>query len=325
MGQVVVHAEVEAALREGRPVVAMETAVLTHGLPRSRLLGGPPNSIADDFDPERPTNLATVRLMGARVLDAGATPAVVAVIDGELRIGLDDPELERLAINDEAAKASVGNLASIMAAGRSAGTTVSATLLACGLAPGGPIRVFATGGIGGVHLEWTDRPDISADLRQLATTPTCVVCAGAKSVLDLPATVEAMETLGVPVVGYRTDGFPQFHSAGNDSIACTQQVDDAAEAAALCRTQWETLGRREGVLLAQNPPAEDAMPIEEIEIAVERAEREADHQEISGRARTPFLLERLTAITGGRALKANIALLVRNAELAAEVAVEMGE
>ncbi len=183
------------------------------------------------------------------VREGGAVPATIGIVDRTLHIGLDDESLTRLALDESAEKASTANLAQVLASGAAAGTTVSATLAACSMPEAGPIRVMATGGIGGVHRNWTRTPDISADLRELAATPACVVCTGAKSILDLPATVEALETLGVPIVGYRTDFFPRFHALGDERLTVQQRVDEPAAAAELCRTQWRMLRRPGGILL----------------------------------------------------------------------------
>jgi pseudouridine-5'-phosphate glycosidase len=270
---------------------------------------------------------------------------MIAVINGALRIGMDDPDLERLAEDQFAAKASNADLAWAMSAGKTAGTTVSATLAACAMArhampnqigdracPG--IKVFATGGIGGVHRGWMKSPDISADLRALAATPVCVVSAGAKSILDLPATLEALQMLGVPVIGYRTNWFPQFHSTGepisagsslsrSDCLPLFNRIDDPCAAADLCRTHWTTLGLSTGILLCHPVPREFAVDHLEIDLAIAEAERLAEHRHTTGPKRTPFLLNELARLTEGRSLRANIALLLNNATLAADIAIAM--
>jgi pseudouridine-5'-phosphate glycosidase len=322
---ITVHPEVDHALRHRRPVVALETALMTHGLPRRPLAAGAgalPGG-AEGWDREGPLNLETARAMQRTVREGGAVPATIGVLGGTLHIGLDEQPLAELASDRTAAKASTANLAAVMARGQSAGTAVSATLAACALAEAGPIRVFATGGIGGVHAGWTQRPDVSADLLQLATTPTCVVCAGAKSILDLPATVEALETLGVPVVGYRTDHFPRFHAPGDERLHTTHRVDDAPAVARLCRVQWEVLGAEVGVVLANPIPPQFALDGRELEEAVAKANLAADEQAISGAQRTPFLLAELARLTDERSLVANIALLLNNARLAAAAAVAL--
>jgi pseudouridine-5'-phosphate glycosidase len=259
MGTVSVHRDVEEALRDGRPVVALETAVLTHGLPAEVVPGIDPGPAAVGWEPELPLNLATVRAMQATVRAGGAVPAVIAVVDGVLRIGLDDDTLAALA-SGGAEKASVSTLAGVIARGASAGTTVAATLLACVRTDDAPIRFLATGGIGGVHADWQTRRDVSADLLQLHATPVCTVCSGAKSILDVPATLETLETLGVPVVGFGTDHFPYFHAQAG-ALPVPQRVENAADAARLCRVHWADLGRTSGIVLAVPVPA--AAPVRE--------------------------------------------------------------
>lgn len=328
-----IHPEVESALRENRPVVALETAVVTHGLPRDPL---PETSRLDlpQWDRSQPVNLELARAMERSLHHAGVTPAAIAIIDGTLCIGLDDDELVMLAENQCAEKASTANMAAIIARGGSAGTTVSATLAACAcaskhlsaektssqsLSPQS-IRVFATGGIGGVHRNWQSHPDISADLRAIATTPVCIVCAGAKSILDLPATLEALETLGVPVVGYRTNCFPQFQCIGTDDLALCDRADDPQTAAQICDTHWRSLQQSTGIILANPVPREFAMNADELEQAVREAEALAAARHIAGQERTPFVLAQIACLTQGRSLDANIALLLNNAQVAAEVA-----
>jgi pseudouridine-5'-phosphate glycosidase len=180
--------------------------------------------------------------------------------------------------------------------------------------------VFATGGIGGVHRGWQKQLDVSADLYEIARTPLCVVSSGSKSILDLPTTIEMLEALGVPVVGWRTNTFPQFFSSGTDELRIDRRVDSIADAAALCDMQWNTLGRREGILLCNPPPDEFAVNANEVESAIEQAEAAAQDQGIRGAARTPFLLAELARLTNGRTLDANLMLLLNNARLAAELA-----
>ncbi len=319
MASIITHEEVAEALSAGRPVVALETAVVTHGLPREST-AGPWEEIDGEWDAGKPLNLALAMAMQRRVRKAGAVPATVSVIDGKLRIGMDEEDLRLLAADETASKGSVSNLADVLAGGANGGTTVSATLAACARAEPAPIRVLATGGIGGVHARWTERPDISADLGQLSATRTCVVCAGAKSVLDLPATVEALETLGVPLVGYRTDWFPCFHAVGSEQLKVPQRVDDAQQAAALCRSHWDTLGFPSGILLANPIEPTFAMGNEELDAAVLRANEAAEQMGVMGAELTPFLLSELARITDGRSLMANISLLLHNAQVAAEVA-----
>lgn len=330
MNPIELHPEIEAALLHGKPVVALETAVLTAGLPRTP--HPPPVGVeSPEWRSDQPVNLEAVRLMQWQVRAAGAVPAVMAVIRGVLRIGLSDEELDALAREESAGKVSPSGLAAALSHQETAGTTVAATLIGC-LAPcrraGNPlppIRVFATGGIGGVHRGWTAQPDISADLFELARSPVCVVCAGAKSILDLPATLEALETLSVPVLGLGTSWFPQFFTMGGPGLTVGCAVATAQEAADLCRTHWQALGRREGVLLTRPVPAEAAMDPVELDALIEGAEWAAAAAGIEGPARTPYLLEVLSAQSEGRTLRANLALLAANARTAGEVAVALAD
>ena len=296
-----VSAEVADALGAGRPVVALESTLVTHGLPR-------------------PANLDTARKAEAAVRDGGAVPATVAVLSGRPTVGLSPGELASLANDDGVLKASRRDLGAAVGLGRTAGTTVSATMA---LAHAAGIRVFATGGIGGAHRRPDPaRPlDVSADLTELARTPVLVVCAGAKSILDLPQTLELLETLGVPVLGYRTDTFPTFYTAGELPISC--RVDSPAEAAAAFAAHVRLGGR--GMVLAQ-PVAEDlAVPADVFGAALTQAEAEAALQNVTGAKLTPFLLARLAELTGGHTLAANRELIVANARLAAEVAGELAK
>lgn len=337
---IVVHDEVASALLEGRPVVALESAVITAGLPREPIALSSRLKI-HGWRSDRPVNLELALAMERTVRAGGATPATIAVVDGRLHIGLSNTELEGLALDALAGKASITDLASTLTPSASqkprgrinAGTTVSATLAACSLADPNrhaqasgrcPIAVFATGGIGGVHRGWTKQPDVSADLRAIAGTPVCVVCSGGKSILDLPATLETLEALNVPVLGHGTYLFPQFQSLGTTDLRVRLRVDDASEAAALCDTHWRTLLQSTGVLLANPVPAELAIDAMEMTLAVDLAEREAKKRGVIGAMRTPFLLGEIARLTNNKSLEANLALLVSNARLAAEVAVALG-
>jgi pseudouridine-5'-phosphate glycosidase len=327
VNNIAVHPEVDEALQARRPVVALETALLTHGLPRTPLAevsdrepGG-----AAGWDRAAPTNLEAVRAMSRAVRAGGAAPACIGVLKGRLHIGLDEDALRTLAADTAARKASIAGLACALASESSAGLTVSAALAACTLPESGIIRVFATGGIGGVHRGWSWRPDVSGDLRQIARTPVCVVCAGAKSILDVPATVEALEALGVPVVGYGTDRFPRFHAGGDDRLRTPHRLDEPSAVARMCRHQWDELGLETGLVLANPVPARFALPQEELDEAVEQAAQIADDRRVIGPDRTPFLLDQLMRLTGGRSLAANLALLVSNARLAAAVASALSE
>ena len=285
---------VAEALAAFRPVVALESTVLAHGLPR-------------------PRNLEVGLAMEAAVASAGAVPATVGVVAGTPRVGLDRAELERLAMADGVLKVSTRDLAVPVARAGDGATTVAATMW---LAVRAGVRVFATGGIGGVH-RGEDR-DVSADLTELGRTPMLVVCAGAKSVLDLPATREALETAGVLVVGYGTDELPAFYSA-RSGIPVDARVDDPAEAAALWRAH-RNLGLPGAMLLCVPPPAERALDADEVEGAIASALQAARREGVRGKEVTPFLLRAVGEATGGRSLEANVALLLNNARVAAEVA-----
>jgi len=288
---------VREALAAGRPVVALESTVIAHGLPW-------------------PDSLETARAMLAAVREGGALPAVVGVAGGRLVVGLDDAEVERFARRGrEVAKVSRRDLAAALAGGGDGATTVAATMLAAARAG---IRLFATGGIGGVHREAEGTSfDVSADLAELGRTPVCVVASGAKSILDLPRTLETLESLGVPVVGYGVERFPTFYSR-DGALPLNASVADAAQAAALLRRQWELeLG---GLLLANPVPEDQAIPTAEIEAWLAEALEEAAAEGVTGPAVTPFLLSRLHARSGGRTLAANRALLLANARVAGAVA-----
>jgi pseudouridine-5'-phosphate glycosidase len=288
-----VTAPVRRALESGTPVVALESSVLAQGLP-----------IPENRD-------AAVRMVGA-VERARATPAITAVVRGTPTVGLEPDELERFLRRDGVRKVSARDIATAAARGVDGATTVAATL---SLAAQTGIEVFATGGIGGVHR---DAPfDESADLGELARTPMIVVCAGAKSILDLPATWERLETLGVPVVGFRTSELPGFFTV-ETGIALDTRVDDAREVAAIWRAH-RALGRTQSLLVVQAPPAEHALPRADVESAVADAQREARREGIAGARVTPYLLAAVTRLTGGGSLAANLALLEQNASLAGDI------
>lgn len=293
--------EVRDALAHGRAVVALETSVVAHGLP-------PPH------------NLEAARRCAAAVRAAGAVPAAVGVVGGELRVGLGEEELARLGDpSRRPAKAAARDLAALLAAGRDAGTTVSATAATAARVG---IRVFATGGIGGVHRVRPGEPpagagDVSADLAELTRSPVCVVSAGPKAILDVRATAEALETLGIPAVGWCTSELPAFYSDGS-GVPLEHRVEDAAQAARLLRLHWSGLGRQEGVLVLVPPPS--PVPREVIDAAVAAAEQEAVARGVRGKAVTPFLLDAVARATQGRARAGNLALLERNAAVAGEIA-----
>ncbi len=292
--------EVATARAEGRPLVALESTIITHGMPF-------------------PQNLETARRVEAAVTEGGAVPATIAVLDGTLHIGLDPERLETLAKTPEALKLSRADMAVAMARGQTGATTVAATMIAARAAG---IGVFATGGIGGVHRGAELNFDISADLQELAQTPVTVVAAGAKAILDLPKTLEALETLGVPVLCYRSDAFPAFWmtDSGLPAPVRVETADEIARAHAM----REALGLPGGQLVANPIPKADALPAELILPVIDAALAEAAAQGIAAKAVTPFLLARIFEATGGRSLTANIALVLNNARLAAAIACELG-
>lgn len=320
--------EVLHAVAHGRPVVALETAVLTHGLPRTPM---PPPPCADEllgslghrWSETSPANLELARAMGAVVRGHGAVPATVGMLDGELIVGLTDTELSRLGAEPEVVKISGRDLAAAHVAGAHGGTTVAGTLKSMELANGAatsPIRVFATGGIGGVHRGWTQQPDVSADLLALRTTQACVISAGAKSILDLAATIEALDTLGIPVLGLGTRWFPRFLTAGAPPLAVSREVASPAEAARICAAHWSTFGGATGVLLANPPPSRYALAVDEVESIIAESVAQAAAAGITSSAVTPYLLDRVAAATSGRSVHANVAALLGNAAVAAQVA-----
>jgi pseudouridine-5'-phosphate glycosidase len=293
--------EVAASLASGGPVVALESTVLAHGLPY-------------------PLNLETAQACVAEVRRHGVTPATIGIVEGSPVIGLSNEELESFAKikapdGSQIRKVSLNNLASVMLNRDWGATTVAATMQ---IASKGGLQVFATGGIGGVHRGVSSSHDVSADLTALSRIPLICVCAGAKAILDLPKTVEHIETLGVPVVGYRTDQFPAFYSTDSGlPVDCT--VDSPEEAAALALNHWRA-GMNTAVLICVPVPEEIAMSREEVEQSVERAVQRATELGIRGKALTPFMLAELERTTEGRTLRANRALLVNNASVAAQVA-----
>ncbi|CAO3414665.1 pseudouridine-5'-phosphate glycosidase [Azospirillum doebereinerae] len=296
-GRLTLTPEIADALAEGRAVVALESTVISHGMPY-------------------PKNLDTARALEAEVRAAGAVPATVAVMDGRIRVGLDDDALERLASAGTAAwKLSRRDLPVALAVGALGATTVAATMIAARMAG---IAVFATGGIGGVHRGAEHSFDVSADLDELARTSVCVVCAGAKSILDLPKTLEVLETRGVPVLGFGTGEFPAFYSR-RSALPVSHRCDNVTEVANILRTKWE-LGLEGGVLLANPIPLADELDADAMEDAIGRALADAEAKGIKGKHVTPHLLAALERLTGGRSLTANMALIRDNARVAAGVA-----
>ncbi len=292
---------VAAALQAGNPVVALESTIITHGMPW-------------------PQNLDVARRVEAAVRAEGAEPATIAVIDGELHVGLEDAALEALARAENVAKLSRADLAVCMARGGTGATTVAATMIAARAAG---IDVFATGGIGGVHQGADQSFDISADLQELAQTAVTVVAAGAKAILDLPKTLEVLETLGVPVIAYGQDALPAFWSRDAGLLA-PLRLDDPATIARAHR-QRATLGLPGGQLVANPIPVADEIPHADLAPIIASANAAALADGISGKALTPFLLQRIFEETEGRSLQANIALVLNNARLGAAIAREMGK
>jgi pseudouridine-5'-phosphate glycosidase len=291
-----VHAPVAEALAAGRPVVALESTIITHGMPY-------------------PDNAAMAENVEKIIRAVGAVPATIAVVDGRLKIGLSDPEREALAKTAGTMKLSRADLGFAVAEKRTGGTTVAATMIAAAIAG---IKVFATGGIGGVHKGAEKSFDISADLDELARTPVIVVSAGAKAILDIEKTLEVLETRGVPVVAYNSDVMPAFWSRTSTHKA-PLRLDDAVAIADFFRTR-AALGLGGGMLVANPVPASDEIAPETMAVHIAAAQRAAEAEGISGKAVTPFLLAKILDITQGASLKTNIALVENNARLAAEIA-----
>ncbi len=291
---------VQKALDDGRPVLALESTIISHGMPY-------------------PQNLETARLCEAEARKHGVEPATVAIIHGKLCAGLTDEELEYLAkAGPKVAKASRRDLPILAARGADGATTVAATMIVAAMAG---IRVFATGGIGGVHRGAEVTMDISADLEELARTPVAVVCAGAKSILDLGLTLEYLETKGVPVLGYRTETLPAFYTDESD-FKVDYRMDSPEEIAAAVTAQRD-MGYPGGMLITNPIPHQYAMPKDVIDAAINQALAEAKEQGVKGKATTPFLLARVCELTRGESLKSNIKLVLNNVALGAQIAAAM--
>lgn len=288
--------EIADALAQAGAVVALESTIIAHGMPY-------------------PGNLETARALERIIRSEGALPATIAVLDGRLRVGLDDAALQRLAQSPDMAKASVRDLPVLMATRRDGATTVASTMRVAAMAG---IRVFATGGIGGVHRGVEATADVSADLTELAESPVAVVSAGAKAILDLPRTLEMLETLSVPVIGYQCDEFPAFYSR-TSGLRAPARAETPDEVAAILAARWR-LSDKGGVLIANPIPAADEIPAARIEGQIAAALREASAQGIVGKEVTPFLLARIRDLTAGESQRANVALALNNARLAAEIA-----
>ena len=290
-------AEVAAARAAGTPIVALESTIITHGMPY-------------------PQNVETARLVEAEVRAHAASPATIAVLNGRLKIGLSDAELEGLAQATGVAKLSRADIAACLARGGTGATTVAATMIAAHLAG---VSVFATGGIGGVHKGAEDSFDISADLGELAITPVTVVAAGAKAILDIPKTLEVLETRGVPVIAFGQDDFPAFWSRSSGLMA-PLRMDTAAEIASAYQMR-RAMGLSGGQLVANPIPIEAEINAMSLAPLIAKATQEAEEKGVSGKSVTPFLLQRLFELTDGASLTANIALVLNNAHLASEIAV----
>jgi pseudouridine-5'-phosphate glycosidase len=289
-----INPEVEKALQFGKPVVALESTVITHGLPY-------------------PENVNLANDMEKVIREQGCIPATIAIIEGKICVGLDRALMDLLVHCKDVCKISVRDIAPAVVMHKSGGTTVAGTLAIAQILG---IKVFATGGIGGVHR---GAPfDVSADLGQLTRSQLVVVCAGAKAILDIPATLEVLETYGVPVIGYKTAEFPAFFSISS-GLPVTVRTDLPEEIAVLAKTHWE-MGMESSILVAVPPPADVALDAGEVESAIQTALDDAVDRHIHGQAMTPFLLRRVSELTGGSSLKANLGLLRNNASVAAEIA-----
>jgi pseudouridine-5'-phosphate glycosidase len=292
---------VKAALKNSQPIVALESTIISHGMPY-------------------PKNVETALRVEAAVRESGAVPATIAVIGGQLRAGLSEAEIEYLGKKGTAvAKVSRRDLPVLVARGEDGATTVAATMIIAAMAG---IRVFATGGIGGVHRGADRTMDISADLQELARTNVAVVCAGAKSILDLRLTLEYLETMGVPVLGFQTDELPAFYTR-TSGLPVDYRMETASEIAKALHTKWQ-LGLHGGAVIANPIPEAYAMPQEEMDRVIGQAIAEAEEQDIVGKALTPFLLSRIEQLTKGDSLEANIELVLNNARLAAAVSGALG-
>lgn len=289
--------EVQKAIQTKSPILALESTVITHGLPY-------------------PTNLETALLLEELARQAGVTPATIAVIGGKIKIGLSHDELTILVHDEHVIKAGPRDLSYAISQNLNAGTTVASSIYA---AANAQIKVFATGGIGGVHRG--DDQDISADLIELGRTPIAVVCAGAKAILDLPRTLEFLETYSVPVIGYKTDTLPAFFTHST-RYKLGARADDIETLAAIIQTHWQ-LGMRSGLLIANPIPELDGIAAEMVEPVIANALKKAEEQKISGKAMTPFLLNEVTQSTQGKSLTANIALLKNNVQMGAELALAL--
>lgn len=288
--------EVKKAKAEGRPIVSLESTIISHGMPY-------------------PKNKETALALEAIIREEGAVPATIGIIDGEIVIGMNEEEIEAFSTRKGIRKVSKRDLPIVMARKEWGATTVSATILCSAMAG---IDIFATGGIGGVHRGAEKTWDVSRDLYELGSEPTMVVCSGAKAILDLPKTIEVLETQGVSILSYESETFASFYSRSS-GLPVDAVFRDPAEAAAILKARRD-LGLTGGVLVSSPCPEEMALPNEYIEKAIEEAVKEAEEQKITGKAVTPFLLSRIATITGGESLETNMALVKNNARLAAKIA-----
>ena len=288
--------EVKKAMEEGKPVVALESTIISHGMPY-------------------PQNIETAKACEEIIRENGAVPATTAIIGGKIKIGLSDEELEFMATSKDIIKASRRDFAYIISQGLNGATTVASTIIASRLAG---IKIFVTGGLGGVHRHAEVTFDISRDLEELAANDIMIVCAGCKSILDIGLTLEYLETKGVPVFGYQTDYMPAFFTRKSE-FKVDYNIKNPKEAAEAAKTQWE-LGLQGGILLTNPIPESDSMDEEKINTAIEKALVEAEEKGIHGKETTPFLLSKVLEVTEGKSLEANIALVKNNAKLGAEVA-----
>ncbi len=291
--------EVRHALENHLPVVALETTIISHGMPY-------------------PQNVEMAKEVEQIIRNNGAVPATIGIMNGKIKIGLNESELEEFATNQSVEKVSRRDFPYILASGKIGATTVAGTMIGAALAG---IRVFATGGIGGVHREGEITWDVSADLTELAQTNVAVVCAGAKSILDLGRTLEYLETQGVPVVGYQTSEFPSFYSR-QSGYGVDFRLDTPEEVAKVLDTKWK-LGLNGGMVVANPVPEADALDHREIETVILTALQEAKEKGIAGKKVTPFLLDKVKKLTAGKSLQTNIALVKHNAEVAAKIAVAL--
>ncbi|ATO48791.1 pseudouridine-5'-phosphate glycosidase [Brevibacillus laterosporus] len=290
--------EVAHALENKLPIVALETTIISHGMPY-------------------PQNIEMAKKVEQIIRDNGAVPATIGIMDGKIKIGLTDQELQEFATNKSVEKVSRRDFPYILATGKIGATTVAGTMIAAELAG---IEMFATGGIGGVHREGEVTWDVSADLTELANTSVAVVCAGCKSILDIGRTLEYLETQGVPVVGYKTDEFPSFYSR-KSGYGVDFKLDTPDSVASVMDTKWK-LGMQGGMVISNPVPEESALPYDQIEAAIQQALAEAKENNIAGKKVTPFLLSKVKELTAGKSLETNIALVYHNAEVAAKIAVE---